>query len=78
MEPGTPAEKAGLRRNDVIRRFDGVVIQHADHLISTLRRYRPGDTAEIEVLRPEPQRSGAFEMRERTFSVTLGERPDNL
>ncbi len=44
---GTPAEQAGLRRGDVIISLDGVPLDNATALTSTLDRHSPGDVVDV-------------------------------
>ncbi len=60
---GSPAEKAGLRAGDVIRKLDGKAAATAAALLDELRKKRPGDEATLEVQR------GAETV---TLKVTLG------
>ncbi|WP_232203520.1 S1C family serine protease [Rubrobacter xylanophilus] len=66
VEPGSPADEAGLRRGDIIVALDGTEIRSSGDLYSALRDYRPGDEVRLTVVRNgERQR----------IEVTLGERP---
>ncbi len=82
VTPRGPAEKAGIRAGttraqignnilivggDVIVKVDREPVADADAFIRYLRRMRPGDRIQVEVVRW----SGSHE----TVSVTLGERP---
>ena len=67
VDPGTPADDAGLRREDVITALDSTKIEGSGDLLGALRDYRPGDTVTLTVLRGG---SGA----EETVEVKLGER----
>ena len=51
VHPNSPAAKAGLRSGDVVNRFDNKSVTDADHLISLVRRKKPGDQVSLEVLR---------------------------
>jgi len=68
VEPGSGAEEAGARVNDVITALEGREIASYGDLFGALRDYQPGDTVGLTVVR-----GGA----ERTLDVTLGERPGN-
>jgi S1-C subfamily serine protease len=50
IEPGSPAERAGLNAGDVILALDGVAITGADDLIRVLAGDKIGRTVELEVL----------------------------
>ncbi len=65
--PGSPAEKAGLQRGDVITRFEGVQVKAPDELSRAVRKHTAGDSIKLEILR-----SG----NPRTVTVRLGELPD--
>ena len=60
---GSPAEKAGLKAGDVIRKFDGKAAATAAALLEELKKKRPGDEATLEVQR------GAETV---TLKITLG------
>jgi serine protease Do len=66
--PGTAAAKAGLKVNDTIVAIAGNTITNEAALISTLRRYKPGDIVRVRVKRGE---------KELKFRVTLGRRPES-
>jgi S1-C subfamily serine protease len=51
VEPGSPADRAGLREGDIIVEFDGVAIEHMDELYRLLTEERVGKTSEMVVLR---------------------------
>ena len=51
VEAGSPADEAGLRQGDVITAIDGVAVRDLPGLLTRLRRYDPGDTAELTVAR---------------------------
>ncbi len=51
IEPGSPADRAGLREGDIIVEFDGTTIEHMDSLYRLLTEERVGKTAEMVVLR---------------------------
>jgi serine protease Do len=49
--PGSPAEKAGLKENDVVTRFGKRTINGYDELVAQIERRRPGDAVTLEVQR---------------------------
>lgn len=50
---GSPAEKAGLKANDIIIKFGGKSVKNIYDLTSLLGDYKPGDEVEVVVLRGE-------------------------
>lgn len=64
--PQSPAEAAGIRGNDVIRRFDGHTVDSRRELADVLRQMRPGQVVVVMLIRQsEPME----------LTLTLGERP---
>jgi serine protease Do len=63
---GSPAEKAGIKRGDVIVEFDGKEINEPFQLRNMVASIHPGDTREIKIIR---------EGEARTLKVTIGELP---
>ncbi len=68
VEPGSGADEAGVRVEDVITALEGAEVASYGDLFGALRDYRPGDTVGLTVVRGG---------EERTLDVTLGERPEN-
>jgi S1-C subfamily serine protease len=66
VEPGGPADQAGIRRGDIVIAAGKEKVQSSGDLISALRNYQPGDTVELTVLR-NGQKEG--------LQVNLGESP---
>ena len=50
VEPGSPADVAGLQQGDVITGIDGEEVRDLQGLLTQLRRYDPGDAAELTVV----------------------------
>jgi S1-C subfamily serine protease len=69
VEPGTPAEKAGLKEGDVILRYQGEVIQGAVLLARLVRETPPGRTVSLEV-----SRAGALQKLSATVEEGQGRR----
>ncbi|MGI8648882.1 MAG: S1C family serine protease, partial [Rubrobacter sp.] len=67
VEPGSPADDAGLRPEDVITTIEEEPVEGSGDLFAALRNYQPGETVNITAVR---------DGRERDFEVTLGEAPD--
>jgi serine protease Do len=64
VEPGGPADRAGLRAGDLIVRVDQTEIAHSGELPRTVARHAPGSKVKVEYLR---------ERGARTVDVTLDE-----
>ncbi len=67
VEPGAPADKAGVQRLDVITGVDGQAVSSPDELVSYIAGRRAGETVKLEVLR---------DGKTRTLTVKLGDRRD--
>jgi putative serine protease PepD len=67
VEPGSPADVAGLQRGDIIVVADGRDITGAEDLIAVVRSSSVGDTLEVTLIRADT---------ERDLSVTLGSDAD--
>jgi membrane-associated protease RseP (regulator of RpoE activity) len=66
---GSPADKAGLRRHDVIIRANGRTIANADDLRDFLREAKPNQSVTFEVIRGS---------QKLVVSATLGRKPKRL
>lgn len=64
MEPGGPAEGAGLRPNDVILALGGEAVGNLHHLHGALFRRRPGDQVVLQVWRDGEHLSVTAVLRE--------------
>jgi len=53
VESGSPADKAGIQKGDIIVQADGTVISSTSQLISILQAKNAGDNAEIKLYRSE-------------------------
>lgn len=51
VEPGSPAEKAGVQPGDIIMKFDGRPVDHATDLPRMVGETKPGSTSTLQVLR---------------------------
>lgn len=67
VQPGSPAEAAGLRAGDVVTRVDDAQVADFADLMARIGSHAPGDQVTLTVAS-----SGA----ERTVQVTLGSQPD--
>jgi len=69
VTPGSPADRAGLARGDVILSFNGTQITDSYQIQDRIRELDPGDTARLVV---DTASSG-----KRNIYVTLGSKPDD-
>ena len=53
MEPDSAAAKAGLKMGDVITKVDDTEIKSVEDLNLAKKRYSAGDTATLEIYRPD-------------------------
>ena len=65
VQPGGPADKAGLKPGDVINSIDGHAIKDGNELVDEIASRRPGSTARLGYLRDSKQADTA---------VTIGDR----
>ena len=66
---GGPADKAGIKTGDVIRKFNGQTVESSGQLTAIVTDTNPGTVATLEMIR---------DGKPMTVKVTLGERPGNL
>jgi len=67
ITPNAGAERAGIRKGDVMIEVDGVGVRSNDDVVRIVRKHRPGDSLRVVVLRGDEQ---------KTFEVTLGDLPN--
>jgi len=65
VQPGGPAEKAGLKPGDIITTIDGRSIKDGDDLVNEIASRRPGSTARLGFMR---------EGKQSDTTVTIGDR----
>jgi serine protease Do len=65
IQPGGPAEKAGLKAGDIITHVDGRVVKDGDDLVNEIASRRPGSTIRLGYLR---------DGKEADTTVTIGDR----
>jgi S1-C subfamily serine protease len=66
IEPGSPAERAGLASGDIILALDGTAVTGADDLIRILAGDKIGRTIEVETLHNGSRRVLSLVPHERT------------
>lgn len=67
IAPNSPAERAGLKQNDIILKYNGTAISRTSELLNYLNRTQPNQKIQLEILRDE---------RVRTITATLASAPD--
>ncbi|MBT3377088.1 MAG: PDZ domain-containing protein [Lentisphaerae bacterium] len=67
--PDSPAEKAGLRKHDIIHRLDDQIVVNPDQFRVLIRMMKPGDTVTITLVRKN---------RDMAVEAVLGETDDQL
>jgi serine protease Do len=69
VTPGGPADKAGIKSGDVIRKLEGKTVGDSGQLTAMVTDMNPGTEVALDILR---------DGKPMTIRVTLGERPANL
>ncbi|MEE9295083.1 MAG: trypsin-like peptidase domain-containing protein [Phycisphaerae bacterium] len=72
VEPG-PAERADLRKNDVIIELDGVAVESSDHLIRIVGGILPGDDVNIRYVRGNRKRHTRAVLEDRKTALRLAD-----
>ncbi len=70
VEAGSPAEKAGVLKGDIIVNFDGDRVTNYDELLAVMQYYGPGKEVTLTVMRAT---MGKYE--EVELNIVLGEKP---
>ena len=68
---GSPAEKAGIKKGDIITKLDGITISSRNELFSRMEYYKAGETIDVVV-----KTAQGGEYLENTFSVTLAKKSE--
>ena len=66
VESGSPADKAGLRKGDVVVEFNGKPISGQSDMFFRVAEVNPGTTVSLKAMRNKS---------ERAFKIDLAERP---
>ncbi len=66
VESNSPAEKGGIKSGDVILKFDGVKVDHANQLQALVASKAPGDKASVEIFRNGKTEDKTVTLEERS------------
>ena len=64
---GAPAEKGGLKADDVVTKLDGKEVKDLQDFVTAVRAHKPGDKITLTVKRGD---------KEMEIKITAGEAPD--
>ena len=70
VTPGGAADKAGIKKGDIVVKLDGQKVSGKNDLVDKLQYYESGETVEVVIARAN---NGEYE--EETVEVTLGSKP---
>lgn len=70
VTPGGAADKAGIKKGDIVLKLDGQKVSGKNDLVDKLQYYESGETVEVVIAR-----ANNGEYKEETVEVTLGSKP---
>jgi S1-C subfamily serine protease len=76
VSPGSPAEKAGVKRGDVIVSVDGVNVDDGNTLRNRIASTRPGSTVALGLVRDGRPRTVRVELRELSTARASAEKAE--
>ncbi|ATL46868.1 hypothetical protein COR50_06560 [Chitinophaga caeni] len=65
VEPGSPADKAGLKEGDIITKIDQIMIDEPKKLFETIAKYDPGKEITVTYLRDKKEHSTKAKLQAR-------------
>ncbi|MGB7264783.1 MAG: Do family serine endopeptidase [Terracidiphilus sp.] len=79
VQPGGPADKAGLKQGDIITTIDGRNIKDGDDLVNEIASRRPGSTIRLGFLRDGKQQDATVTIgdRDKVFADLNNPQPEN-
>ncbi len=77
VQPGGPADKAGLKPGDIITAIDGRSIKDGDDLVNEIASRRPGSTARLGYIRDGKPQDTTVTIgdRDKVFAEMTGQQP---
>jgi len=70
VTPGGPADKAGLKANDVVVSVDGAAIKNGNDLVENISPRHPGSTVQIGYMRGGQKQTATVGIADRTKTVS--------
>ena len=67
----SPAEEAGIKKGDVILKYEGRSVRYSDELVEYVRKTPPGERAKIEIDRNGKSRKFEVEIEKMKNKVTI-------
>lgn len=78
VQPDTPADKAGLKTYDVIRKVNGMEVENASDLVRKISSFSPGTTVTLEILRDRKSLEVQVNLTERKVVAELRAREKSI
>ena len=72
---GSPAEEAGLHKDDIIIVCDGKPVHGADDVVQQIKKHQPGDKVDVTVIRDDDQRDMVVTLGRRSGDGKLSRAP---
>jgi serine protease Do len=72
VQPGTPADKAGLHAYDIVRKVNGMVVEDAEDLKRKISAILPGETVVLEIWRDGSSTEKTVQLEERNLARVQG------
>jgi len=69
VEPGSPADKAGLKRYDVIIELDGKLVEDGDDLQFKIADIKPGTKVDLTIIRDGKKKTIPVKIEEKESSI---------
>jgi serine protease Do len=70
VEPGSPADKAGLKEGDIVQQVDGIKVDDSGDLARVIGERHPGDTVKLKIWRDKGSRDISVKLVEQVSEAT--------